>query len=193
MNPDPGPQTERACAGDREALDALWRAHRAWIGAVLYAHSNHFGEVEDLLQEVAAIVVSEIATLRNPAKLRPWLRSIAMNVARGAARRDMTRRRIVRPLVDGEEAWIPDRRDSAQRAASTELQNLMIRLEWLPPDYREPLLLQAVHAMSQKQIAATLDIPETTVETRLARARRMLRESMAPKPSDNRSHIEQNP
>jgi DNA-directed RNA polymerase specialized sigma24 family protein len=33
-----------------------------------------------------------------------------------------------------------------------------------------------VQGLSQRQIADLLDVPETTVETRLARARRMLRQ-----------------
>jgi len=48
----------------------------------------------------------------------------------------------------------------------------------LPEIYREPLLLRAVREMSQKDIAHTLSLPETTVETRLARARRMVREQL---------------
>ena len=47
----------------------------------------------------------------------------------------------------------------------------------LQPDYREPLLLRCVRGMSYRQIADILDLPVTTIETRLARARRMIREN----------------
>ena len=46
----------------------------------------------------------------------------------------------------------------------------------LPDSYREPLMLRAVHGMRGKHIAAILNLSEATVETRIARARRMLRE-----------------
>jgi RNA polymerase sigma-70 factor (ECF subfamily) len=46
----------------------------------------------------------------------------------------------------------------------------------LPEGYREPLLMRCVRGMSYKQIGAVLDLPETTIETRIARGRRMLRE-----------------
>jgi len=45
----------------------------------------------------------------------------------------------------------------------------------LPPEYREPLLLRCVRALTYQQISEILDLPVTTIETRLARARRMLR------------------
>ena len=48
----------------------------------------------------------------------------------------------------------------------------------LPPEYREPLLLRCVQALTYQQIGAILDMPVTTVETRLARARRMLRQEV---------------
>jgi DNA-directed RNA polymerase specialized sigma24 family protein len=40
-------------------------------------------------------------------------------------------------------------------------------------------MLKAVHGMRSRQIAEILDIPEATVDTRISRARRMLRESAA--------------
>ncbi len=48
----------------------------------------------------------------------------------------------------------------------------------LPPEYREPLLLRCVQSLTYQQIGEILDLPVTTVETRLARARRMLREEV---------------
>jgi len=46
----------------------------------------------------------------------------------------------------------------------------------LPDGYREPLLLKCVQDMSYKQIGAVMGLPDTTIETRIARARKMLRE-----------------
>ena len=47
-----------------------------------------------------------------------------------------------------------------------------------PEEYREPPLLAGVRGMSYKQIADLMGVPVTTVETRLARARRMVREEL---------------
>ncbi|MEO0630677.1 MAG: sigma factor-like helix-turn-helix DNA-binding protein, partial [Planctomycetota bacterium] len=42
--------------------------------------------------------------------------------------------------------------------------------------YRECVLLRCVRGMSHAQIAAVTGMPETTVETRIARGRRKLKE-----------------
>jgi DNA-directed RNA polymerase specialized sigma24 family protein len=46
----------------------------------------------------------------------------------------------------------------------------------LPDGYREPLLLKCLQDMSYKQIGDVMGLPDTTIETRIARARRMLRD-----------------
>ena len=46
----------------------------------------------------------------------------------------------------------------------------------LPDAYREPLMLRALQGMRGRHIASILNLSEATVETRIARARRMLRE-----------------
>ena len=46
----------------------------------------------------------------------------------------------------------------------------------LPVAYREPLMLRAIHGVRGRHIAEILDLSEATVETRISRARRMLRD-----------------
>lgn len=176
MSPSDG--VARALAGDRTALDALWREHRRVIATVLLAHMPRTAELDDLLQEVAVVFVQRLADLRDPARLPGWLRSVAVNVARTAARR-----RQARPVaadLDGVDVPDPavERRVRVEEARG-ELQHVLNCALTLPADEREPLLLRALHGWGQRAIAELLDVPETTVESRLARARRALRRRMA--------------
>jgi RNA polymerase sigma factor (sigma-70 family) len=167
----------------REAVDALWREHRRWVAAILLAYMPREAELEDLLQEVAVIVVTRIGDLRDAGALRPWLRTIAINAARMDARARRTRRVHLRPLEDEDgEIVLADPASAQEQLASdtrAEAEQVMRLARELPEDYREPLLLRSVHGLTQKQIAATLGLPETTIETRLARARRLLRQQVA--------------
>jgi RNA polymerase sigma-70 factor (ECF subfamily) len=46
----------------------------------------------------------------------------------------------------------------------------------LKPEFREVLLLRYLHSRSYREIAAVLDVPVTTVQVRLHRARKELAE-----------------
>jgi RNA polymerase sigma factor (sigma-70 family) len=172
----------------RAVLEALWHEHRRWVAAVLLAHKPREAELEDLLQEVAMIFVTRVHELRDPGALRPWLRAVAVNVARMDGRRANLRRQVLRPLQDEHAELADPARDRRLRAdeARADAQAALQAAQSLPEEFREPLLLRCLRGLSQKEIAALLSLPETTVETRLARARRLLRDKLAPRPSDAR-------
>ncbi len=163
-----------AVNGDHAAMDALWHEHRRWIAAVLLAHKSAEDQVEDLLQEVAMTIVSKIKGLRDERNVRAWLRTVAVNTARVSARARKARPRT--RLADADFATA----ERADRSAlDDDARRLLGLLSELPEGYREPLLLRAVRGLRGRHIAAILDLPEATVETRIARARRMLRERLA--------------
>ena len=175
--------TRKALAGDRQALEVLWRRLRRWVAAILLAHRPRGADLEDLLQEVATTLVAKIQELRDVSRLRPWLRSVALNVARGAGRRARVSQRVER-RSGAAALQVPDPgADWARQAADarSDLLQVLALLETLPAHYREPLMLRSLRGHSQKEIAELLGVPVTTVETRLARARRMLREKMGAK------------
>lgn len=165
MDP-PGPSGVAAGDGPGpEALALLWRENRAWIAAVLYAHRPREVDVEDLLQEVALTLVRHAGGV-DLERARPWLRRVAINCARDAGRRAKVRRRPL-PALGEREKRTGDGGPDALGAVMG-----------LPVEYREPMLL-SLRGLSQRVIAEVMEVPVTTVETRLVRARRMVREALA--------------
>jgi RNA polymerase sigma-70 factor (ECF subfamily) len=175
-----------AIHGDRDALRTLWLTHRRWAAAILMAHMPRDADLDDLLQTVAARVVEQISTLREPEAFRPWLRLIAVNEAMALGRR-ATRRKKLLPQAHAAalqthlerqhhanlHSPAPATPDPLPRDEGARLLSLCTSL---PEPYREPLLLRALRGMTYRQIAEVMNLPETTIETRIARARRMLRE-----------------
>lgn len=159
-----------AIAGDRDAQRALWQEHRSWVAAILLAHKPREADLEDLLQTVAMTMVRSIASVRDEASVRPWLRTVAINAARAAGRRQKVERAARLTLTSRAEAIAEDVREDG------EAERVLDLARQLPDGYREPLLLRCVKGMGYREIAAVLDLPETTIETRIARGRRMLRE-----------------
>jgi RNA polymerase sigma-70 factor (ECF subfamily) len=165
----------RAAAGDRTAIGEVWRANRRWIAAVLLAHAPRGADVDDLLQEVAATLVSKCHHIRDAASLRGWLRVVAINAARMAARGQAIERKSLR-LAAAERRDAADAPAGAEPGGRDDARETLALLERLPALYAEPILLQSTQGLTQRQIADLLDVPETTIETRLARGRRMLRQ-----------------
>lgn len=166
-----------AMRGDPDSLRALWQRHRSWIAAVVLANKPAEADLEDLLQEVAMAYVSRIGTLRDPEAFGAWLRTTALNIARAEGRGRTRRRRLdarrppperaAGPAADEPLAWREGRGQIEQALAE------------LSADYREPLILRCLRGMSYRQIGEAMGLPETTVETRIARARRQVREALA--------------
>ena len=184
---------EAAIGGQRHAQTTLWSAHRRWLAAILLAHKPSWVDLDDLMQEVAVKFVSRLHTLRDPGSFRPWLRRIAINAARESARGP--REIATGQAGAGEDRVGDDGSGSRDRGATSfegssaendappvtaalreEAGSLLAQALTLPPEFREPLILRSVHGIGCKQIAEILGLPVTTIETRLTRARRMLRE-----------------
>jgi RNA polymerase sigma-70 factor (ECF subfamily) len=168
---------EAAIAGDTGALQRVWHENRRWVAAILLAHKPRWADVEDLLQEVALALVRKVGEVRDPRALKPWLRTVAMNAAHAAARNGLKRSRALSLDHELEQPFVKPRTDQTQASTDREEgRRLMELAERLPDGYREPLLLKAVQNLSYREIGEILGLPETTVETRIARGRKQLRE-----------------
>ncbi len=160
---------------DPEAIRAIWREHRQWIAAILLAHKPRGVDLEDLLQDVALTMVRKIDEIRDPAALRGWLRMIALNTALATGREKTRRTRLDREF----RLRLTSEPEDVSADATEQAERLLDLARELPDGYREPLILRCVRGMSYRQIAQAMDLPETTVETRISRGRRMLREKLA--------------
>jgi len=178
----------KSMAGDPAALAELWQRHRRYAAAVILVYKPATADVEDLLQEVAVTLVAKLHTLGDPGAFVPWLRVISMNAGRLAGRKfsaNMVRGSL--ETADGREVaagaeqarrGFGEAANDALTAASAQAgaNELLTLAARLPDEYREPLLLKCLKDLSYRQIGAVLNLPESTIETRIARGRRMLRE-----------------
>jgi RNA polymerase sigma-70 factor (ECF subfamily) len=159
----------RAITGDRSALELLWTSSRRLVAAVLVAHGARGQEVPDLVQEAACAFTRGIGGLRDAAAFPAWLRTTALNALRASRRRRGDAALEVEPCAPSD----------ARSEGADEVRQVWAALAELPAELREPLVLKAVDGLSQRAVAAALGVPETTIETRLARARRALRALLA--------------
>tara|TARA_R110000737_G_scaffold251825_3_gene261354 strand:- start:55572 stop:56183 length:612 start_codon:yes stop_codon:yes gene_type:complete len=166
---------EAAIEGHTDALSQVWVGVRRWVAVILMAHKPREADLEDLLQLVALQVCRKVHEVRDPSLFKPWLRTVTINIAREQGRKASRKRvgmlRLVgRTRIEANQMGNMQLSEDAKRVLDAALS--------LPEKYREPVLMRCQQSMSYKQIAEVLSLPETTIETRIARGRRMLRETL---------------
>jgi RNA polymerase sigma-70 factor (ECF subfamily) len=168
--------------GDQAALATLVMRHHAPLLGYLYRLVG--GDrllAEDLLQETLLRVLRQ-PTCPPGRPFKPWLYTIATNLARDHFKSAAVRQRECR---DNEKQALLQLSDGApgpeERALMIE-QGSEVRaaLAQLSEDYRIVVVLRYYQGFSLLEIAETLHIPLGTVKSRLSVGTRRLREVLAP-------------
>jgi len=174
------PILEAVRAGDQGAYDEFVRRQAKWVRGVIYGVLGDPDRVDDVSQQVWSSVWTQICTLKEPHRWRSWLYRLARNAAMDAGRESTRRRKLARALKEQmSRAGSRTGCSPAHRMLDDEQRQALIgALRELPALYREPFVLRHLEGWSYRQIAEVFDMPLDTVETRLVRARRQLREAL---------------
>lgn len=164
--------------GETGALDALVRRHDRWVRNVVYATVSNPAAVDDVVQTIWAKVWQQIGTLIDPQRWRSWLYKLAKHAAIDAGQKVANQRRIAGPeeLLAGVPAAKTD--PAANLIDREEQQRVLAAIHGLPDIYREPFILRHLEEWSYAEIGDAMGLPIDTVETRLVRARRLLRDAL---------------
>ena len=167
--------------GDKEALQLLLGRNWAWLKGLTYSIVGDADDVDDVLQDICVRVITKIGTLREPERFRPWLAILAR---RQALR--YRQQKIRRPIPLNEQMADQQCNYRAQQLLENieqkeQYERILQALNSLPEKYREAFILEYVHDLTYGQIAEILDIPFTTVQIRLVRARRMILDKVSDK------------
>lgn len=168
----------KAQRGSRDAVDRMVREHGGWVRGVIYATLGRRDLVDDVAQQVWAKVWRRIGSLNDPRRLRSWLYSIARNAAIDASQDRRRRYSVGLDWVSDDLSDRPARGPVGVAVRSEIRQTLLRAVESLPALYREPFVLRHLEDWSYAQIGDLLGLSVETVETRLVRARRLLREML---------------
>jgi RNA polymerase sigma factor (sigma-70 family) len=151
---------------------------------------------EDLVQETYLKALRSFASFQPGTNFRAWIFQILRNTFLSS--RQTYERRMIDALEseeDGPELVVDTETPETSLINRCNLQLLQRAIDDLPMHYREALLLCEVEEMSYREIAEILSIPIGTVMSRLARARKAVRESLGSTPAaalsrDLSHHIE---
>lgn len=166
-------------AGDRRAYGRIVERYQRLLCSLAFSATGGVAQSEDIAQETFIDAWRQLADLREPEKLRPWLCGILrFKVSR--FRRADGREPVCRADPLDEAAEVPSADEAVpDQAVRQEEQALMwTALERVPELYREPLVLYYREHRSVEHVAAALDLTEDTVKQRLARGRKILQEQV---------------
>ena len=105
----------------------------------------------------------------------------ARTAAREAGRGIAGRRRATQRLEESQAGRATVERPADRLAVAETHAAVADAIRSLPALYREPFVLRHVEGWSYRQIGEVMSMPVDTVETRLVRARRLLREALRDK------------
>jgi RNA polymerase sigma-70 factor (ECF subfamily) len=164
---------------DKEALQLLLTRNWSWLKGLVFSIVGDAGEVDDVLQDICVRVITKIDTLREPERFRPWL---AVMARRQALRHRQWKGQRPGPLPE-ELAQLKCDEKAQQLLENVEQkeqhQQIAQAVRALPEKYRQVFMLEYSGDLTYGQIAEILDIPITTVQIRLVRARRMIHDRIA--------------
>jgi RNA polymerase sigma-70 factor, ECF subfamily len=157
-----------------ETITALVMEYSATLYRVAYSVMRNAAEAEDAVQEAFLRVLRHRDKLEGIRDLRVWLIRITWNVVL-----DKKRRAKTRPENDDIADFarvLPshDRRSDDSLISSQEHRRILNLIDRLPGKERQALLLSAVEELSTVQIAAVLGTTESSIRSRIFRARREL-------------------
>jgi RNA polymerase sigma-70 factor (ECF subfamily) len=170
-------EAERVAKPEQDAhaqVTALVEEYSTTLYRVAYSVTRNAADAEDVVQETFLRVLRHRNKLSEVRDYRVWLVRIAWNLVL-----DRKRRAKTRPETDDFEALarvLPAGELSAEKMVITAQRHARILrlIDTLPAREREVLLLSAVKELSTVEIALVLKTTESTIRSRLYRARQAL-------------------
>lgn len=175
---------ERIREGDRAAFEALFRAYVEKLCAFAERYVRSSETAQDIVQEVFLRVWKRRHSLRAQGSIKSYL----YTAVRHQALDHLKHRQVVARHAEQAQALDAQIREQETVASPAPMEHLCHKelseaireaIEQLPERRRLVFVLSREHGLTYKEIAHTLGISVSTVETQMRRAFKALRRSLA--------------
>ena len=149
--------------GNTEVFVEIVRKYQNTVFSIAYQRTLNHTDAEDVAQEAFLRAYRDLRKLRNRELFGRWLYGIALNVTRErvrARRPEVTLEAIVEPQARPEDRLSDD---------------LLALVGSLPDKYRLPITMHFVDGLGHRDISRILNLRESTVRSRVHRAKGMLK------------------
>ena len=172
----------RSRSGETAAFEALMSKYANLVGSIAY---NIIGDVHvagDITQDTFLKVYRNLTNLEDPRRFKGWLCSIVRTTCVDWLRKERLKpaslEKIAEDGLEPEGEFI----GSVFKQTSTELEELREKIlhivNGLPKIYQQIILLRHLRKMTYREMSDFLGLPIATIESRLYRARLMLKDKL---------------
>jgi RNA polymerase sigma-70 factor (ECF subfamily) len=169
---------KRALAGDADAFGEIVRRWERRIYSLAYGMLGREEDARDATQETFLSAFRNLREFRGEAKVSSWLHRIAINQCITRQRRAKVRGEtaLEDELETAEASFLAPANESPARAAESRQRTEMVRraVGSLPVELRQVVVMKEFEELTFQEIAEALDLPLSTVKSRLYTALRQL-------------------
>jgi RNA polymerase sigma-70 factor (ECF subfamily) len=170
-----------ACqAGEASAFDVLVARWEDRVRGAAYRFLSSEDEARDVAQETFLKAYRGLSGFKRQARFSSWLYQIATNLCRDRLRRRKTRPQVsLEALEEAGPVIVESRPGAHERLLERDLAEAVRRaIHALPEEQREVVILKEYQELTFLEIAQALDVPVSTVKTRLYRGLVQLRQRL---------------
>jgi RNA polymerase sigma-70 factor (ECF subfamily) len=169
----------RVLGGEPALFEVLIRRHQRSVHRTVRGILGDDHEVEDAVQQTYLLAYACLREFAGASSFWTWLTRIAINESILRLRRRAYRARgLRRSAAEDRDAAAPTGGPEHQVAVFETMRLLERALDALPAGYRAVFVLREAEEISTAETARRLGITETTVRTRLHRARTAMRQAL---------------
>lgn len=160
-----------------EIIAGLYREYATGILRMCYLYLGDYQLAEDAMQETFVRVFRYYGKFHGESEVKTWITRIAINCCKDFLTEIKTKHPLY--MTDEEfEAQVDESLENRGKSAYSMTEDRMVlsrAIGKLEDKYREVVVLFYYQELSTKEIARVTNIPRTTVEFRLKKAREILR------------------
>jgi RNA polymerase sigma-70 factor (ECF subfamily) len=168
--------------GNGEAFGQLVERYKIKVFSLAYGWTQNRTAADDLAQEVFIKAYFSLPRFRSKSEFGTWLYRIAINHIKDYLRKNKRKLKEVSLDQLGGIDLTAENVSSREEEKTGEERKALVQaaLQRLPEKHRTILTLRDIQGLSYEEIADILGLSQGTVDSRLFRARKKLREKLAP-------------
>lgn len=176
---------ERILSGEPELFELLVRKYNRMGGAIAFGIIGDFHQAEDIVQEAFLKAFRSLHALREPGKFKFWFAGLVRSKALDALRQRRGQKGAIQatgipPGLPSSAAFGHGPSLEEEEVAEDLRRKILDAIEDLPGEDRLVVVLKHMEGLSYKEIAEITGASLSAVESRLFRARQMLRQKLDP-------------